>query len=255
MMKNIFRYILLVLLLIVAFPQNAHLQMLQGIVGGGSAAAVCTTPSTGNIHNEGFEGTGFDSGGVGGAWNLNESGTMDNDYSCPGTVLTGGCLQCLRANVAAGNAYSLLTLTTETDKTYTHTIVVQFYIASIALDGYSTFSIVILDDHLSNKIGYVKLYCDQAAQCTSATNLFIRFNTGSGGTSTQAISLATWHTLTIILTSGTAGTIKVDNGDAVNITKGDYGLKLLQIGEALGCGAGEALDISYAYMYVNAVAP
>jgi len=142
------KYILLATLI---FPSTGHAWYLIGSGGG----AACSSPSGGDILNEGFEGTGTERTWTG------STGTPNFDQtSWAGTAPTGGCSQFAEFSGTSA-VYRTLDLGSARGDTWVR---FKFEITAESLDNYQSANILILDndsDPTNDSQGMTRVFVTQ----------------------------------------------------------------------------------------------
>jgi len=176
-----------------------------------SEGGACSTPATGDLLNEGFEGTGYDSGKT-----VTESGTVAEDTARPGTQSpTGLCSESLLiTGEASTNKYVNIDEGTARTEVY---IKIYSYLSSIS--GASKLSWVFIANDQSdiyNRALYLTL--------DTFSGIYIKA-TGATDSNRIALSADTWNVIDIHLVKNGASTIAVNGGTAEGFTGGNYDIR------------------------------
>jgi len=202
------------LLLSLFSPSHAFMQLVgSGAVTGGGA---CSTPATGNLFNEGFEGTGYDSGKT-----VTESGTVAEDTARPGTQSPTGL--CSESLLVTGEA-SVTKLTNIDEGTARTDVYVRLYLYFSSVSGVSKGSWVFVANNQSD------IY-ERAAflQIDTFSGLWIK---AEGASASERISLTqdALHVINLHIVKNATSTISVDGGTSYEFTSGNYDIRWYHLG-------------------------
>jgi len=199
---------LFILICLVLIPCLANARSVSVVVGG-AASVVCTTPTSGSVLNEGFEGTGYENTG----WT--ETGTPNEDANCPAGGPTGSCTSCLRATSTAASDYHYILRNPNRGSTTTY-YRFWFYLNAESL--------------ANNELAYIFYVGQSNSSYLTAPLIRIYIKDESGTLNVYAassggayplgsVTTGTWHYITInAAVNSSSASSQLDTGSAATMT-------------------------------------
>jgi hypothetical protein len=244
--------IVLGLCLLSGLSVNADIDTIEGstIAGGGG----CTTPTTGDIFNEGFIG-GFENTECGSDPCIESIGTVTTNYSLTNSPPAGSCSNGAYVDASNSQDYVQWSEASPIDVDTTPVVIfAEVNIKSVSLDNFAAATILnggAVVDNPGSSVGRIEIYNN---------NSTYQFR-GKGTTTatTATFSLNTWYTLTIYLHTTAASSYwtvdeiaACDAASECTFTRAAVDPEFFHVGAAFGLGATpETIEMEIGRWYVN----
>ena len=239
-------------------PPPVEARMTAVVVGGGVPAESggCSTPTTSSELNEGFLGSGYEN-----TWSETGTGTIDENYSLPGSPPESSCTEGLQISKSeTGILYTRWDRGSAIDiSANVVDLTFSIYIDSAVMDSYAYGTLMVLSsgsDPSTGNLLSLKLRCNSASQCSSSSLQF-SLNTVSG--TRVALTVDTWYEIKIhINASGTSyfqvtggGNTTCDTTDECTFTITDVDPRYLSITAMDDFGAGESITYAIGDIHID----
>lgn len=201
------------------------------VTNNSTQGGACTTPASGNLFNEGFEGTGYET--VSG---ITETGTVNEDAARPSTDPGSLCDSVIRINGGAANYITIDEGTSRAD------VYVTFWIYAADVASGSTVNI--------GTLAGSSPYYERPAQWEIFNNggqYQIRMQ-GAGYSSFVNITSSAWHRVDLHIVQNASSSMSVDGGAAQTFTADNYTVRYYNFGEWAG---GDACSIYYDRIHIS----
>jgi hypothetical protein len=204
-MKKLIFIICLFLISYSAESRNLMVVVGEAIVVAGD----CSTPVSGSVFNEGFEGPGYENAG----WT--ETGSPDEDANCPSGGPTGSCTSCLRATATTAADYHFIIRNPDIGATTAY-YRFWFYLNSESLSDTDLANIFYVGES-SSEYSQAPLIRCYVKQEEGVLNVYA---SSSGGSYLLGpITTGTWHYITInAAVNSAAASAQLDAESAMTMT-------------------------------------
>lgn len=181
--------------------------------------STCSTPTTGNILNEGFEGTGYENSGY---WE--SSGTVDPDHTHSGTPPTNSCAQALQ--VVASGSSSYIQKDLGSALTYPVTVAFSMYLDSATIAQYDSLDILASwTGTWGTGPGNLRVM-----NMSSGTPEYILRHIGSVNSANIPIDLDTWYDVEITYASTESSSSITVGSTTEGFTRNSNAMQIIRLG-------------------------